>query len=594
MLTPSYLRHAPEMAEEIAEELHVELMNRIVERILHRFRRGDPYILTAQDKFQLETLQESGFLLEDLQREIARRTGRMQDEIAAAMEDAGVRTLEYDDSIYRAAGYYPAPLVHSPYLMQLMERSYRATAGEWNNFTRTTANAAQQTFVRACDKAYHLSMTGAVSPTQAIREALKEVIRDGIYVQYPTGHRDTIETATARAVRTGISQASAQIQLTRMDEFGVGLVLVSSHLGARPAHQVWQGKVYDRSGKHPAYPDFIRSTGYGQVDGLCGANCRHHISPYFEGQHNPFTQYDSEENQKQYDIEQRQRAMERRIRDTKRQTMNWKTAMDKETDPAKQAEFAAEYQRKAALLKKQNAAYRDYCAATGQKTRPERLEIARWNRSQAAKAAAAAKQQSASQKNGKNSIPMQKIGKASGKVGDTDGYTVIDEMIPFDFSDQEKIRKEINHFLDTYADAEVEHSVVISPNGFLYRLTGTRGNVNPEIIGIDALKDSIGAHNHPVWHDWGLEYGDAFSVDDVAFAVKHRTGTEYLTTGDKRFAFRYTGSLSEDEIKEMYEDAKFEAAAIAFDEDIVLDYPQEAAMRILSERLEGFEFYEDI
>ena len=390
MLTPSYLRHAPEMAEEIAEELHTELMNRIVERILHRFRRGDAYILTAQDKFQLETLQESGFLLEDLQREIARRTGRMQSEIAEAMEDAGVRTLEYDDRIYRTAGYAPAPLVQSPYLMQLMERSYRATVGEWTNFTRTTANAAQQTFIRACDTAYHLSMTGAVSPTQAVREALQEVIRDGVYVQYPTGHRDTIETATARAVRTGISQASAQIQLARMDEFGVGLVLVSSHLGARPEHQVWQGKVYDRSGQHPKYPDFIRSTGYGRVDGLCGANCRHHFSPYFEGQHNPFTQYDSAENQKQYDIEQRQRTMERRIRDTKRQTMNWKTAMDKETDPAKQAEFAAEYQRKAALLKKQNAAYRDYCAATGQKPRPERLEIARWDRSQAAKAALAA------------------------------------------------------------------------------------------------------------------------------------------------------------------------------------------------------------
>ena len=31
------------------------------------------------------------------------------------------------------------------------------------------------------------------------------------------------------------------------------------------------------------YPDFIESTGYGDVRGLCGANCRHSFGPYIEG-----------------------------------------------------------------------------------------------------------------------------------------------------------------------------------------------------------------------------------------------------------------------------------------------------------------------
>ena len=389
MLTPSYLLHATEPAEEIAEKLHSDILNRIIERIMIRFKRGDDYVLTAVDKWQIETLQEAGFLLEDIQKELAAATPYMQSEIAEAMEDAGVRALEYDDKIYRDAGLDPVPLVQSPHLIQLMQDTFEQTMGEWRNFTGTTATAAQQTFIKACDDAYNLAMTGAISPAQAVREALEKVITDGVVVvRYPSGHMDTIETATARAVRTGISQASGRIELARMDEMGVDLVLVSSHLGARPDHYVWQGKVYSRTGN--GYPDFVTSTGYGTVTGLKGANCRHSISPYFEGMGNPFEQYDSEENQKQYELEQRQRTLERRIRHTKREVQNWDTARQAAQGTLKE-EAEQEYQRKAALLQKQNKAYNDFCESTGQKKRYDRIQIAKWDRKQAAQARSAAK-----------------------------------------------------------------------------------------------------------------------------------------------------------------------------------------------------------
>lgn len=389
MLTPSYLLHATEPAEEIAEKLHIDIMNRIIERIMIRFKRGDDYVLTAVDKWQIETLQQAGFLLDDIQKEIAAATPYMQSEIAEAMEDAGVRALEYDDRIYRDAGLDPVPLVQSPDLIQLMQRDFEATAGDWRNFTRTIANAAQQAFIQACDDAYHLAMTGAISPAQAVLEALEKVVADGVVVRYPSGHTDTIETATTRAVRTGISQASAHIQIARMDEMGVDLVIVSSHLGARPEHYVWQGKIYSRSGGGD-YPDFVTSTGYGSVTGLCGANCRHNFSPYFEGMKNPFQEYDSEENQKQYEMEQRQRTLERRIRNTKREVLAWDTGRQVAQGTLKDL-MEKEYQRKAALLQKQNKAYNEYCEQTGQKKRSERIQIAKWNRREAAKARTAAK-----------------------------------------------------------------------------------------------------------------------------------------------------------------------------------------------------------
>lgn len=395
MLPPSYLLHAVEPAEEIAEQLHRDIMDRIIERILIRFERGDDYILTPLDKWQIETLQQAGFLLEDVQEAIAAATGRMQTEIAEAMEDAGVRALNYDDAIYREAGLDPVPLVQSPYLIRLMQDTYEATVGEWKNFTSISKRAIHSLFVNVCDTAYMQAMTGMISPAQAVREALEEVISGGAYVNYTdrSGNvirRDTIETATARAVRTGISQASARIQIARMDEFDVDLVIVSAHLGARPEHAEWQGKIYSRSGSGE-YPDFETSTRYGYVDGLCGANCRHHFSPWFEGQGNPFEQFDSEENLKRYELEQRQRTLERRIRNTKRETMGWRTAMEAEKDQDRKAEYEAEYQRKAALLQRQNAAYNQFCEETGLKKQNDRIHIAKWDRSQAAKARAAAK-----------------------------------------------------------------------------------------------------------------------------------------------------------------------------------------------------------
>lgn len=400
MLTPEYVLHATEPAEEIAEQLHQNVLNRIIERILIRFSRGDDYILTAVDKWNIETLQELGFLLDDIQKEIASATGKMQSEIAEAMEDAGVRALEYDDKIYRDAGLNPEPLTQSPQLVRLMQRDYEATHGEWVNFTRAFATAAQQSYITACDTAYHQAMTGAISARQAVREAVEEIAASGIEMIYyekdgEITRRDTIETATTRAVRTGISQASGDITLARMQEMDWDIILVSSHLGARVTkkqdytnHYWWQGKFYSKSGEDPRFPPFS-VCGFGTVQGILGANCGHSIGPG-DGKNNPFNSYNSEENLKQYQMDQRQRTLENRIKKTKREVMGLRTALDNSDDDQRE-EIQKTYDRKAALLQKQNAAYNQYCKDNNLKKRDDRITVAKWNRSQAAKARAAAK-----------------------------------------------------------------------------------------------------------------------------------------------------------------------------------------------------------
>lgn len=395
MLDPNYLLQVSEGGEAIAEELHDEIIKQIVERIALRLGRGDNYILTARDKWQIQVLQEAGYLREEIEKEIARKVELMQEEIAKAMEDAGVKSMEYDEAIYRAAGLSPAPLEQSPHLIRLMQRAYEATMGEWVNFTRTTADASQQAFINACDKAYTMVSSGAMGYGQAYVDAINEIVENGVEVIYPTGHKDTIETATLRCIRTGVSQATAQITDARMDEMGWDIILVSSHLGARVTdkedftnHAWWQGKFYSKSGTDPRFPPYSVCN-EGHVQGIHGANCRHSHGPG-DGEFNPFEQYDSAENRKEYELQQRQRAMERRIRHSKRKCMGLKHGVDNATTDEARTAAEAEYQKEATLLQKRNKAYNDFCEKNDLKKRSERITIAKWDRAQAAKARAAA------------------------------------------------------------------------------------------------------------------------------------------------------------------------------------------------------------
>ena len=364
-----------------------------------RLGRGESYLLTSADTWRIKTLQESGYLLEDITAEIAKYTKLQTNEIKSAMQDAGVKALAYDDAIYNAAGLSPVALAQSPELIRIMERNMLATMGEWKNYTATTANAAQRLYIEQCDLAYNKVMTGAASYTQAVKEAITKIAADGVTVAYPTGHKDTIETATARAVRTGIAQATGGISIKRMEEMEWDIILVSAHVGARTGdggenpgnHFWWQGKYYSRSGNDKRFPPFS-ATGYGSGEGLCGWNCRHSFgSGTGRPEDNPYKDISSEENRKVEELEKKQRRYERRIRKTKREVAGLQTSVENCPDEKLKFELQQELDRKSALLSKQNKAYNQFCRENDLKPLRERLQIAEWNREKAMKAAGAAR-----------------------------------------------------------------------------------------------------------------------------------------------------------------------------------------------------------
>lgn len=305
--------------------------------------------MTETAAWQMQRLTEAGLVYENALAELARITGRSQQALRKAFEAAGVMSLEFDDAIYRAAGLNPLPLNLSPTMARVLAAGLRKTQGVISNLTMTTASSGQQAFLRAANLAYMQVSTGAMSYDQAIRAAIQQVARDGLSViSYPAGRADQLDVAMRRTVLTGVSQTTGEMQTERMNEMGVDLVQTSAHIGARPAHQVWQGKIFSRSGKDKRYPDFVAETGYGTGAGLMGWNCRHSFYPFFDGiSKNAYKQRELDSFASKvltyqgkeisiYEATQIQRAIERRIRAWKRQAYAFESAgLDNASEIAK-------------------------------------------------------------------------------------------------------------------------------------------------------------------------------------------------------------------------------------------------------------------
>lgn len=403
MLTPQQLLEIIDTLYPSIDELNTWITADIISRVMARIGRGQDAFLTATDDWQLQVYQAAGGHMEAVQREIARWTKTSDAEIKRIFEDAGIKTLAYDSDFYVAHGLEAINLAQSEGMIRLIEDTYQRTAGTVHNFTRTTAKASQQRLIKALDTAHMKVSSGATSYTQAVQEAVLSIVDEQTKVVYPTGHTDTIETAVLRAVRTGVAQASGNMAIQGMEERDWDVVLVSAHIGARYGdggenpgnHFWWQGKHYSRTGKTPGIPLFSE-TGYGTGEGLCGWNCRHSFGPG-DLRHNPYAQFDAEENKKAYDLSQRQRSMESRIRRTKLKMVGIRQAIDSTEDAAAKATLEGEYVKAAKLLERQNLAYNSFCQDNNLKRLSDRIQIAQWTRADAAKSIAAAR--AAAQKN---------------------------------------------------------------------------------------------------------------------------------------------------------------------------------------------------
>ncbi len=215
-------------------------------------------------------------------------------------------------------------------MSQLMTAFQIQTAKELKNITRTTGfkntvlgtTGVLNAYQKELDLAVLKIASGTFSYDQAVNDCVKRLAVSGLRsIDYASGRSYQIDTAVRMAARTGISQLSGRITEMNLKITGQDLVIVSQHMGSRPEHAPIQNKVFSYSGKNKKYPSFQApigsgGAGYGMADGIKGVNCTHDFYPYWEGDAIP---KDIEYDEKYYKNTQKQRAMERNIRATKRE-----------------------------------------------------------------------------------------------------------------------------------------------------------------------------------------------------------------------------------------------------------------------------------
>lgn len=216
-------------------------------------------------------------------------------------------------------------------VFEKMAKAAIANARNGLNLANSRAiESAMQVWTSSVNTAYLKTLTGSKSLDQSVAEAVRRMGAQGLTVTYISDAGRTtstsLEVAVRRAVTTSVTQASTQLTVERCGEHDIDLVYVTEHEGARPEHAAWQGKVYSLTGRTEGYEVLAIATGYGEVDGLAGANCRHTFYPYIEGTE---VKQDVGDTKAAYELTQEQRYIERNIRRYKRQEKACLAAGDK-------------------------------------------------------------------------------------------------------------------------------------------------------------------------------------------------------------------------------------------------------------------------
>jgi len=311
--------------------IYSEVETEFVSAIARELARGSSASVSPI-AWRTEKLRQMGRLEGKLTTLLQKRSRAITPEIEKAVFSAMLSAGEADDSILKQIASIKAQVDAGTFIptskssvFEQLAASAIANAKTGMNLTNTGAlQAVSQMWTGAVNDAYVRTLTGSMSLDQAVKRSIRTIGKQGAYVNYISANgkqtRNTLEVAIRRDVVTSVNQAAAEVTMGRCDENELDLVEVTSHAGSRPEHAQWQGKVYSLHGKTAGYQLLAIATGYGEVDGLCGVNCRHSFYPYYPGlskqNENDTTK---RENENIYQNTQKQRALESNIRKAKRE-----------------------------------------------------------------------------------------------------------------------------------------------------------------------------------------------------------------------------------------------------------------------------------
>nr|WP_295242246.1 phage minor capsid protein [Ruminococcus sp.] len=330
MFTPTEIEALPSAMEQLYRSLQLNIMSDLTERL-----KANGEEITSAADWQINRLYELGVSKDEIDSLIQSTLDVSDDEIDRIYDEVVKSGYARNEELYTSKGKEHIPYAENKQLQQLVKAVKNQTKSEYRNITgslgfavRNPDNTVSFTplakfYQDTLDNGLMQIASGAVDYNTVLKRAVKAMTDSGLRtVDYASGWSNRVDVAARRALMTGFNQVVAKVNEDNAEQLGTEYFEVSYHRGARPTHQVWQGRVYSKK-------ELETVCGLGTVTGLCGANCYHSYSPFIKGIDTPtyseeeLDRMNEEENTPKeyngrqytaYEAQQRQRQLETAMR----------------------------------------------------------------------------------------------------------------------------------------------------------------------------------------------------------------------------------------------------------------------------------------
>lgn len=373
MLAPDKINALRDAAYQITGPITEYLIRDIAQRIAEAGQ------LTSTAQYQIWRVQRLGLSQREVERELRQLLKMSKKRIRKILHQSAQSGYSLD--INRFPTSAAIPFEKNAVLQQIVSAAVELAEEDFTNLTQTLGMVDPhgralplQDAYRACtDFAFKQAAAGAVSYTEAIRQATRHLAAKGVRViGYESGVHTSLEAAVRRNILGGLGLMQEQISQTVHDQLGCDGWEITAHANSAPDHEPIQGRQYSDAEYQALNASLVRRIGT--------LNCGHAAFPIILGVNQPqYTQEELEKFRKDnekgvtvdgvhytgYQATQMQRKLGRAIRAQKRRVMVDEAAGDKEKLRQDKTRLTVLHQR-----------YREFSKAANLRTQYERTEVA--------------------------------------------------------------------------------------------------------------------------------------------------------------------------------------------------------------------------
>lgn len=315
-------------------QLYMASENRLLAKIVRRLKAGTGGFVL--DEWNIRKLSDMGGLSKEAVSEISKTSKKAKTLLNKVLHEVAEKSLSVDgvDTTETQGVLQTIQALQAQAENHLNLVNTNMLVGTQDKFSTMVAVLDNERNIILNDATIDL-VTGQQSYHQIVAQTIRRLGKEGInaYVD-KAGRQWSPEAYVSMDLRTTSAQTARKVVEAQGRDYGLDVILVSSHAGARPKCAPYQGRCFSMSGRYGTIRDVngreyefepIDNTSYGEPDGLFGINCGHSFRYIEEGSfvnREKETPDDSEagkKNAQQYQLSQEQRTIERDIRKYERE-----------------------------------------------------------------------------------------------------------------------------------------------------------------------------------------------------------------------------------------------------------------------------------